>query len=113
MTPDQISRAQVEDFLGSLHARGAFAGSRPEDSYFVVCDDRVNRAESIAAGRVSLLLGFATSRPGDFHACLITHERGLSRVRPVAVNRLATSQERVAAEIETAILDPKSYGIGP
>ena len=104
--------AQVEDFLGSLQARGAFAGSRPEDSYFVVCDERVNRAESIAAGRVSLLLGFATSKPGDFHACLITHEPGLSRVRPVAVNRLATSQERVEAEIETAIRDPGATASG-
>jgi len=40
---------------------------------------------------------------GDFHACLVTHLPGSSRIRPVMVNRLATSGDRVGEEIEAAI----------
>jgi hypothetical protein len=35
---------------------------------------------------------------------MVTHHAGASRVRPVSVNRLATSRHRVEWEIETAIL---------
>jgi hypothetical protein len=98
------AHAQVERFLAELAASGAFAGSRPEDSYFVICDERVNRAETIAAGKINVLYGFATTRPQEFHAWLNTYRAGQCQVRAVAVNRLATSQERVDWEIETAIL---------
>lgn len=81
---------QVEVFLESLRAEGAFAGGRPDESYFVICDERLNGPESVAAGRTSLLFGFAIARPGEFHTCLVTHEPGASRVRPVSTNRLAT-----------------------
>jgi phage tail sheath protein FI len=97
------AQAQVDAFLDALDQDGAFAGGAPHESYFVICDERVNRPESIAEGKVNLLFGFATIKPGDFHTCLVTHQPGNSRVRPVAVNRLATSQQRVEWEIETAI----------
>jgi len=35
---------------------------------------------------------------------MVTQHAGSSRVRPVSVNRLATSRHRVEWEIETAIL---------
>ena len=35
---------------------------------------------------------------------LVTHRAGASRVRPVSVNRSATSKQRVEWEIETSIL---------
>jgi uncharacterized protein len=97
------AQAQVDAFLDALDQDGAFAGGSPHESYFVICDERVNRPESIAEGKVNLLFGFATIRPSDFHTCMVTHQAGNSRVRPVAVNRLATSQQRVEWEIETAI----------
>ncbi len=103
--PETWSRAatQVTAFLAALAAEGAFAVREQEDSYFVICDARVNDGAAIAAGRVSILFGIAASRPGDFHACLVTHQAGLSRARFVSVNRLATCGKRVEAEIEAAI----------
>jgi uncharacterized protein len=98
------AQGEVERFLEELGRDGAFAGSRPEDSYFVICDERVNRRETVAEGKIHLLFGIATSRPAEFHAWLITYQGGCSRSRPVAVNRLATSQQRVEWEIETSIL---------
>ncbi|HKZ73116.1 MAG TPA: hypothetical protein VJ011_03575 [Steroidobacteraceae bacterium] len=100
----QCAQRQVEEFLAGLDAQHAFAGATADESYFVICDERVNDAASVAAGRVILLFGYAPARPGDFHAWLISHQAGSSRVRPVSVNRMATSQRRLEWEIETAIL---------
>jgi uncharacterized protein len=100
----QRAQRQVETFLGELDALHAFAGATQEESYFAICDERVNDAESVAADRINLLFGFAAVRPGDFHAWLITHHGGVSRVRPVSVNRMVTSQRRLEWEIETAVL---------
>jgi hypothetical protein len=100
----QRARRQVETFLAELEAVHAFAGATQEESYFVICDERVNDAESVAVDRINLLFGFAAVRPGDFHAWLITHHGGASRVRPVSVNRMVTSQRRLEWEIETAVL---------
>ncbi len=98
------AQAQVERFLEELARDGAFAGSHSQDSYFVICDERVNRRETVAEGKTHLLFGIATSRPAEFRAWLITYQGGCSRARPVAVNRLATSRQRVEWEIETSIL---------
>ncbi len=97
-------RAQVDEFLASLAARGAFAGSEPAETHFAIADDRVNREQTIAEGKFNVLYGFATTRPGEFDTWMVTHHPGSSRVRPVSVNRQATSLQRVEWEIETAIL---------
>jgi len=102
----QRAHDQVEQFLEELDREGAFAGSEPKDSYFVVCDERVNRRETVAEGKLHLLFGIATIRPAEFHSWLITYQDHASRVRTVAVNRLATSQQRVDWEIETAMAGP-------
>jgi len=98
------ARAQVETFLDALAAQGAFAGAAAEETHFVIADERVNRPQTLAEGKFNLLFGFATSKPGEFDAWLVTHRAGASRVRPVSVNRSATSKQRVEWEIETAIL---------
>ena len=103
------ARSLVETFLEVLAEQGAFAGADGGDRYFVICDERVNRPDTIADGRVNLLFGFATSRPGEFDAWLVTHHPAASRVRPVSVNRLATSRRRVEWEIETTILKKMDY----
>ncbi|HSY46643.1 MAG TPA: phage tail sheath C-terminal domain-containing protein [Steroidobacteraceae bacterium] len=100
----QRARAQVEAFLESLAAQGAFAGAEDEQTHFVIADERVNRRETLAEGKFNLLFGFATSKPGELDTWLVTHRAGASRVRPVSVNRSATSKQRVEWEIETAIL---------
>ena len=98
------AQAQVEAFLDELAALGAFAGAGAEETHFVIADERVNRPATLAEGKFNLLFGFATSKPGAFDTWLVTHRAGASRVRPVSVNRSATSKSRVEWEIETAIL---------
>ena len=98
------ARAGAQEFLDALAAQGAFAGATARDSHFVICDERINSAQSIAEGKLNLLFGFATTRPGELDTWLVTHRPGLSRVRPVSVNRSATAQQRVEWEIQTSIL---------
>lgn len=98
------AQAQVESFLDGLAEQGAFAGAAADETHFVIADERVNRPETLAEGKFNLLFGFATSKPGAFDTWLVTQRAGASRVRPVSVNRSATSKNRVEWEIETAIL---------
>jgi len=98
------AQAQVEAFLDALAAQGAFVGADHTESHFVIADERVNRPSTLAEGKFNLLFGFATSKPGEFDTWLVTHRAGASRVRPVSVNRSATSKHRVEWEIETSIL---------
>ena len=99
-----MARAQVEAFLDSLYAEGAFAGRTGETSYFVVCDERINDDEQIKRGRINLAFGFATTKPGDYHAFIVTHEPGASRARSITVNRFANYSPSVNLEIESSIL---------
>jgi phage tail sheath protein FI len=103
------ARSLIDTFLEVLSEQGAFAGADADDRHFVICDERVNRPDTVADGRVNLLFGFATSRPGEFDAWLVTHHPAASRVRPVSVNRQATSRQRVEWEIETTILKKMDY----
>jgi phage tail sheath protein FI len=82
-------RSQMTSFFQALEEEGAFVGRSAQENYFVICDQRLNDAEHVAAGRFQLLFGFATSRPADFQTCLVTHQPGASSVRPVSVNRYA------------------------
>jgi phage tail sheath protein FI len=98
------ARAQAEAFLDQLAEAGAFIGNSPDESHFVISDERVNRPSLVAEGKFNLLFGFATSKPGEFDNWLITHQAGSTRVRPVSVNRATTAKRRVEWEIETSIL---------
>ncbi len=92
------AESQVKQFLEELHAEGAFAGGQPEDSYFVICDERVNRAEAVSEGKSQLLFGIATAKPAVFRAWLITYQGGVGRARAVAVNPLAASRRERAGQ---------------
>lgn len=98
------ARLLAESFLDALAEQGAFIGTSPDESHFVIGDERVNRPALVAEGKFNLLFGFATSKPGEFDTWLVTHQAGASRVRPVSVNRATTSKHRVEWEIETSIL---------
>ena len=67
----------------------AFVGRDASESYFVICDERLNDAAAIACGQFQLLFGFAASRPGDFQTYLVTHQPDSSAARTVSVNRYA------------------------
>jgi hypothetical protein len=99
-----LARAQVEAFLESLYAEGAFVGRTGEESYFVVCDGRINNDEQVRAGRINLAFGFAASKPGEYHAFLVTHQPSGSRTRLITVNRFCNFSPSVDEEIESSIL---------
>ena len=91
---------QVETFLDSLEHEGAFVGREDDETFFVICDERINRHADVRTGTVNVLVGFAALRPGEYHAYLISHDAAGSRVRPVSVNRLETGGRRLEAEME-------------
>jgi phage tail sheath protein FI len=99
-----LARGQVEAFLESLYAEGAFQARSGEDSYFVVCDARINNEETLRAGKVNLAYGFAASKPGEYHAFLVTHSLTGSRTRLISVNRFANFSPSVDEEISSSIL---------
>jgi hypothetical protein len=106
-----MARAQVEAFLDSLYAEGAFSVRAGDASYFAVCDDRINTEETARAGKVNLAFGFAASKPGEYHAFLVTHSPGGSRARPITVNRFANYSPTVDEDIESSIL--RGLATGP
>jgi phage tail sheath protein FI len=82
-------RAQVTAFFDNLVRDGAFLDGVPSESYFVICDERLNNREAMAGGQFQLLFGVAGSRAGDFRTFLVTHRPDSDRARIVSVNRYA------------------------
>jgi Bacteriophage tail sheath protein len=99
-----MARAQVEAFLDSLYAEGAFSGRTGEQSYFVVCDERINTPDTIRDGKINLAFGFAATKPGEYHAFIVTHQPSGSRAKAISVNRFANYSPSVDLEIESSIL---------
>jgi phage tail sheath protein FI len=79
--------SQLRGFFESLEAEGAFDERGPDDRWFVLCDERINREHERDRGVVNVAFGFAGTRPGQFHAFLVTHRAGGSRVRSLNLSR--------------------------
>jgi hypothetical protein len=84
--------AQVRTFFEGLHGSGCFGLRGPKDSYFVICDERINDSRTIAAGEIRFVIGFAASREHEFHCFRISHSAAGSKVQTVSINRLNFSQ---------------------
>ena len=80
--------AQVRAFFERLHDAGAFGTRLMEDSFFVICDHRVNSVESAPAGDFQIIIGFAAVRCREHHSFRIAHSASGSKVAPVSLNRL-------------------------
>lgn len=96
--------AQVQEYLATVAAQGALVPDILEDSYFVVCDERVNKAGSGGRAEVRILFGYADRHPCDFQSFLVTHRIDGSQVRAASVNRLMTGPRRTAPALEDAML---------
>jgi phage tail sheath protein FI len=59
-------RMNIGTFMQVLFLQGAFAGTTPQQAYFVKCDGENNPASSIALGVVNILVGFAPLYPAEF-----------------------------------------------
>ncbi len=83
----ELVAAEVRAFFERLHHAGSF-GDRPlQESFFVICDGRMNPVHAASAD-FQLLIGFAASRPHEFHSFRITHSPSGSKVTPATLNRL-------------------------
>ena len=99
---------QVRDFLGALEERGAFAHREQGDRWFVLCDERVNRDRHREQGIVNLMFGFPAQRSGGFHAYIVSHRAGGSRVQTASPNLAGlpdTGLTQVLAELDVQALD--------
>ncbi len=59
-------RLNVGSFMQGLFLQGAFAGSTPQQAYFVKCDGENNPPASVAQGIVNIGVGFAPLYPAEF-----------------------------------------------
>lgn len=59
-------RLRVGEFLHGLWRQGAFAGARPEESYFVLCDATTMSQEDIDGGVLRVVVGVAPAQPAEF-----------------------------------------------
>ncbi len=83
---------QVERFLSSLAAAGAFAGTQINRHYFVFCDERVNGVGDELAGEVRLAYGFQSRLGAHRQSWLVSHRAAGSHTRPVSLNALAARE---------------------
>jgi phage tail sheath protein FI len=59
-------RLNIEGFMHQLFRQGAFAGTDPQDAYFVKCDSDTTTQADIDAGIVNVRVGFAPVQPAEF-----------------------------------------------
>jgi uncharacterized protein len=59
-------RLNVGTFMQGLFLQGAFAGTTPQQAYFVKCDAENNPPASVAQGIVNILVGYAPLYPAEF-----------------------------------------------
>jgi phage tail sheath protein FI len=56
----------IRSFLERLWQRGALVGERPDDAFFIKCDDETNPPAEVGAGRMLAEVGVAPVRPAEF-----------------------------------------------
>jgi len=56
----------VNAFMLSLFRQGAFAGTKPSESFIVQCDSTTTTPTDVANGVVNVLVGFAPLIPAEF-----------------------------------------------
>ena len=59
-------RALVESFLQNLWKKGAMQGTKPDEAYFVKCDRSTMTQGDIEKGLITVLVGFAPVKSGEF-----------------------------------------------
>ncbi|MEU7043678.1 phage tail sheath subtilisin-like domain-containing protein [Streptomyces varsoviensis] len=59
-------RRNISAFLVNEWRAGALFGTRPEDAFYVKCDEETNPPESVDVGRVVCEIGIAPVKPAEF-----------------------------------------------
>jgi hypothetical protein len=68
----------VSIFLYNMWTNGYFKGERPEDAFFVQCDENNNPEEARERGIVVVDVGIAPVRPAEFVMFRVVQENELS-----------------------------------
>ncbi|GAB4569815.1 MAG: hypothetical protein Kow0047_23160 [Anaerolineae bacterium] len=68
----------VSAFLRIQWLEGKLVGNKPEEAFFVKCDEETNPPESVDLGRVITVIGVAPSKPAEFVIFRIMQSRGES-----------------------------------
>jgi hypothetical protein len=79
---------QVEAFLQPLASSGLFGPVDESGTVQVVCDERINGPDDVAAGRINVLVSLPSGQPGQWRSFMVTQSRTGGRVRPVRTNVL-------------------------
>lgn len=66
---------QVYGFLLNLWHDGYFAGSTPEQGFYVRCDEEINPPENIDSGILTFEVGLAIIHPVEFFKIVLTAEK--------------------------------------
>lgn len=83
----ELVSAQVQSFFKELQAAGCWSDRPPDQAFYVICDERLNRAHD-SSTTFQLLIGFAGSRRHAFHSFRIMHSATGAKVLPATLNRL-------------------------
>jgi Bacteriophage tail sheath protein len=71
---------EVNAFMLSLFRQGAFAGTKPSESFLVQCDATTTTPQDVANGVVNILVGFAPLVPAEFVVVQIAQLAGQAQV---------------------------------
>jgi phage tail sheath protein FI len=74
-------RATIGDFLTSVWRSGGLMGSKPEEAYFVKCDEATNPPQERENGRLHVVVGIAPVFPAEFVIIQIGQWQGGSSVQ--------------------------------
>lgn len=91
---------QISNFLRELRSEGAFTSVPADQSFLVICDERINDGHEPQA--INVLVQFAATHAGEYHSFMLTHRPGGPTVRPVMVNRFEATLV-VSRELEQEI----------
>jgi len=90
---------QISNFLSELRSAGAFAAVAADQSFLVICDERINDGHEQG---INILVQFAATHAGEYHSFMLTHRLIGAVVRPVMVNRFEATLV-VSRELEQEI----------
>jgi hypothetical protein len=91
---------QVQAFLQPLAAQGLFGAADEPGAFQVVCDERINGPDDIAAGRIHVLVSLRTAQSGHWRSFLVTQSRTGGSVRPVRTHVLPPEMRMTVHEPE-------------
>jgi phage tail sheath protein FI len=87
----QRVREQVENYLSSLDARGAFSAGGGCPPFFVKCDSETNPQGDDSRASLHFIVGFAVTEPGNYLIFRVSQTVESAKVVPVSMDRFRFS----------------------